>query len=133
MFRAPRGNDEVALDAPPTFSVVIAAHNAAESISEAVESALTQTLPPLELIVSDDGSTAGGIKVNTFSVLLVAIVSTARGDPSATAFGRPIRRAPPFPRPAAVHRDGGGVDSAYLGRARAGEALALRGRSDQLG
>jgi glycosyltransferase involved in cell wall biosynthesis len=56
MIRAPRSNDEVALDAPPTFSVVIAAHNAAGSISEAVESALTQTLPPLELIVSDDGS-----------------------------------------------------------------------------
>ena len=36
------------------------------------------------------GSTAGGIKVNTFSVLLIAIVSTVRGDPSATAFGRRI-------------------------------------------
>lgn len=34
------------------------------------------------------GSTAGGIKVNTFSVLFVAIVSTARGLPSAQAFGR---------------------------------------------
>jgi trk system potassium uptake protein TrkH len=36
------------------------------------------------------GSTAGGIKVNTFSVLLIAIVSTARGLPSAEAFGRRI-------------------------------------------
>ncbi|HSL97984.1 MAG TPA: potassium transporter TrkG [Candidatus Deferrimicrobiaceae bacterium] len=36
------------------------------------------------------GSTTGGIKVNTFVVLLVAIVSTARGLPSATAFGRRI-------------------------------------------
>ncbi len=36
------------------------------------------------------GSTAGGIKVNTFSVLFVAIVSTARGLPSAEAFGRRI-------------------------------------------
>ncbi len=34
------------------------------------------------------GSTAGGIKVTTFSVLLAAIVSTARGDSSASAFGR---------------------------------------------
>ena len=34
------------------------------------------------------GSTAGGIKVNTFSILLIAIVSTARGRPSAEAFGR---------------------------------------------
>jgi len=36
------------------------------------------------------GSTAGGIKVNTFSVLFAAIVSTARGRPSAEAFGRRI-------------------------------------------
>jgi trk system potassium uptake protein TrkH len=34
------------------------------------------------------GSTAGGIKVTTFSLLLAAIVSTARGDSSASAFGR---------------------------------------------
>ncbi|HUG47172.1 MAG TPA: potassium transporter TrkG [Candidatus Limnocylindria bacterium] len=37
------------------------------------------------------GSTAGGIKVNTFSVLLIAIVSTALGRPSAEAFGRRIQ------------------------------------------
>jgi trk system potassium uptake protein TrkH len=36
------------------------------------------------------GSTAGGIKVNTFSILLVAIISTARGEPSAQGFGRRI-------------------------------------------
>jgi trk system potassium uptake protein TrkH len=36
------------------------------------------------------GSTAGGIKVNTFSLLLIAIVSTAIGRPSAEAFGRRI-------------------------------------------
>lgn len=36
------------------------------------------------------GSTAGGIKVGTFGVLLVAVFSVGRGDPSATAFGRRI-------------------------------------------
>jgi trk system potassium uptake protein TrkH len=36
------------------------------------------------------GSTAGGIKVNTFSVLLIAIVSTVRGRASAEALGRRI-------------------------------------------
>ena len=36
------------------------------------------------------GSTAGGIKVNTFSVLLIAIVWTVRGRPSAEALGRRI-------------------------------------------
>jgi trk system potassium uptake protein TrkH len=44
----------------------------------------------LMFIGGASGSTAGGIKVNTFSILLVAIVSTARGVPSAEAFGRRI-------------------------------------------
>jgi len=37
------------------------------------------------------GSTAGGIKVSTLMVLLATIVSTARGRPSAEAFGRRMR------------------------------------------
>jgi trk system potassium uptake protein len=45
----------------------------------------------LMFIGGASGSTAGGIKVNTFSVLLIAIASTARGLPSATAFGRRIQ------------------------------------------
>jgi trk system potassium uptake protein TrkH len=44
----------------------------------------------LMFIGGASGSTAGGIKVNTFSVLLVAIVSTVRGRPSAEAFGRRV-------------------------------------------
>jgi len=47
----------------------------------------------LMFIGGASGSTAGGIKVNTFGVLLVAIVSTARGRPSAEAFGRRIPHA----------------------------------------
>jgi len=45
----------------------------------------------LMFIGGASGSTAGGIKVNTFSVLWIAIVSTARGLPSAEAFGRRIQ------------------------------------------
>jgi trk system potassium uptake protein len=45
----------------------------------------------LMFIGGASGSTAGGIKVNTFSVLLIAIVSTALGKPSAEAFGRRIQ------------------------------------------
>jgi trk system potassium uptake protein TrkH len=44
----------------------------------------------LMFIGGASGSTAGGIKVTTFSVLLIAIVSTAIGRPSAEAFGRRI-------------------------------------------
>lgn len=45
----------------------------------------------LMFIGGASGSTAGGIKVNTFTVLLIAIMSTVKGDPSATAFGRRIQ------------------------------------------
>jgi glycosyltransferase involved in cell wall biosynthesis len=41
----------------PLFSVIVAAHNAARVIGEALESAYAQTAPPLEVIVCDDGST----------------------------------------------------------------------------
>jgi GT2 family glycosyltransferase len=41
----------------PTFSVVVAAYQAAGTIGEAVESALAQTVPPHEVVVVDDGST----------------------------------------------------------------------------
>ena len=47
----------------------------------------------LMFIGGASGSTAGGIKVNTFSVLLIAIASTVRGLPSAMAFGRRIQHA----------------------------------------
>ncbi|MGZ8648152.1 MAG: glycosyltransferase family 2 protein [Solirubrobacteraceae bacterium] len=40
----------------PTFSVIIAAWNAAHLVGEAVESALAQTLPPMEVVVCDDDS-----------------------------------------------------------------------------
>jgi glycosyltransferase involved in cell wall biosynthesis len=43
--------------ASPTFSVVIAAYQAAEFVGEAVQSALDQDPSPVEVIVGDDGST----------------------------------------------------------------------------
>ncbi len=47
----------------------------------------------LMFIGGASGSTAGGIKVNTFSILGVVIISSLRGRPSAEAFGRRIPHA----------------------------------------
>jgi hypothetical protein len=41
----------------PTFSVIVAAYQAAETIGEALDSVLAQTVPPHEIVVCDDGST----------------------------------------------------------------------------
>jgi len=41
----------------PSFSIAIAAYEAAATIAEAVESALAQTLPAVDVVVCDDGST----------------------------------------------------------------------------
>ena len=43
----------------PSFSVLIPAYQAERFVVAAVESALAQTRPPLEVIVCDDGSTDG--------------------------------------------------------------------------
>jgi hypothetical protein len=47
----------VPLEQAPSFSIVIPAYQAAATIGQTVESVLGQTVPPLEVIVSDDGST----------------------------------------------------------------------------
>lgn len=52
---APAGLEPLA--APPTFSVVIPAYQAAATVAGAVRSALNQSLPAHEVIVVDDGST----------------------------------------------------------------------------
>ncbi len=56
-FQAPPAEGPLPPRPAPTFSVVIPAYQAAATVAEAVRSALVQTLPPLEVIVCDDGST----------------------------------------------------------------------------
>jgi glycosyltransferase involved in cell wall biosynthesis len=55
-FLAPSTDRPVAAGPTPTFSIVISAYEAAGFIDRAVESALAQTVPAVEIIVSDDGS-----------------------------------------------------------------------------
>ncbi|HET7129087.1 MAG TPA: glycosyltransferase family A protein [Gaiellaceae bacterium] len=57
MFLAPMPDRDVVPGAAPTFSVVIPAYQAAGTIGDALGSVATQTRPPLEVIVCDDGST----------------------------------------------------------------------------
>ena len=92
---APDAPSPVEPGAPPTFSVVIAAYQAVSTLAEAVESALHQTYPALEVVVCDDGSTDGtgdvlarfGDRVNGFrqpnrgeAAAKNATVRAARGD-----------------------------------------------------
>src|SRR5712692_3660025 len=56
-FLAPDPPGTITRGKRPSFSVIIAAYQAAATIGEAVDSALGQTLTPLEVIVCDDGST----------------------------------------------------------------------------
>jgi glycosyltransferase involved in cell wall biosynthesis len=54
---APAPERPIAAVAPPSFSIIIPAYQAAAFIADAVESALTQAVAPAEVIVCDDGST----------------------------------------------------------------------------
>jgi glycosyl transferase family 2 len=56
-FLAPAASPGPRPGAVPTFSVVITSYDMAGTIGEAVRSVLEQTVRPLEVIVSDDGST----------------------------------------------------------------------------
>lgn len=56
-FLAPPPERPIAPVDSPTFAIIIPAYQAAAFIADAVESALTQTSAPREVIVCDDGST----------------------------------------------------------------------------
>jgi glycosyltransferase involved in cell wall biosynthesis len=56
-FLAPVPSGGIARGAVPIFSVIIPTYQAAETIADAIESAMAQTHRPREVIVCDDGST----------------------------------------------------------------------------
>jgi glycosyltransferase involved in cell wall biosynthesis len=56
-FVAPPPPESVSPGDRPSFSVAIAAYQAADTVGAAVESALSQTVSPAQVIVCDDGST----------------------------------------------------------------------------
>ncbi|MBC7528709.1 MAG: glycosyltransferase family 2 protein [Chthonomonadaceae bacterium] len=76
----------------PTISVVIPAYNSEKFVADAIKSVLAQTVPPLEIIVVDDGSTDGtsGI-VSRFSSSVRPIRQGNEGPASARNHG--IREA----------------------------------------
>lgn len=62
-------------------SVVIPCHNAAQYVRESVETALRQTVSPLEVLVIDDASTDGSANL-VRSVLRARVISLAHGGVS---------------------------------------------------
>jgi glycosyltransferase involved in cell wall biosynthesis len=81
-FVAPAPQGDVSTRPVPTFSVVIAAYNAAHLVGEAVQSALDQTLPPHEIVVCDDESTddiAGALRPFRERVTLMRIPHGGEG------------------------------------------------------
>ena len=65
---------------PPSISVVIPAYNAGPYINAAIDSVLGQTLPPLEIIVIDDGSTDDTCEmINIFGGLVKYVFQENQG------------------------------------------------------
>lgn len=78
--------------APRTYSVVIPAFNAERHLGEAIASAMAQTLPPLEVLVVDDGSTDGTRAVAEGFGAAVRVFTGPNAGPSA-ARNRGVREA----------------------------------------
>ena len=80
----PPAGDHVQPVARPTFSVLVAVHNAAGVVGDALASALAQTVRPLEVIVCDDGSTddfTGALK--PYAEHVVVVRQSQRGEAAA--------------------------------------------------
>lgn len=67
----------------PEISVVIPVYNRRDAVGDAVRSALAQTLPPLEVLVIDDGSTDGSADAAAGLGEPVRVLRTPNRGPSA--------------------------------------------------
>jgi hypothetical protein len=78
------GSEITPLTRPPTFSVIIAAYQAAALIGEGLRSALEQTSPPLEVVVCDDGSTDDlDSALSPFAQQIILLRQANRGESAA--------------------------------------------------
>jgi hypothetical protein len=83
-FVAPPPKQPVEPGAAPTFSVIVAAHQVADLIGEALDSIRQQTVAPLEVIVCDDGSTDElGEALSPYSEEIVLLRKEHGGEASA--------------------------------------------------
>ncbi len=70
------------------YSVVIPAYNAEKHLDETLQSVLAQTIPPVRIIVIDDGSTDQTAKVAANYGSAIEVISTEnRGSGAATSTG----------------------------------------------
>jgi hypothetical protein len=87
-FLAPPAPPSLEPGSAPTFSILIAAYNAAGSIVECVQSALHQTAPAHEVIVVDDGSTdQTGEQLAPYRGRIVYVHQDNRGAAAASNLG----------------------------------------------
>ena len=87
-FLVPPGSAPTPQRDAPTFSILIATYQAAETVVESVESALAQTTPALEVIVVDDGSTDDTREqLAPYLERIVYIRQENRGAPAASNVG----------------------------------------------
>lgn len=83
----------MALDASATVSVIIPVYNSEKYLAAAIASALEQTLPPIEIIVVDDGSTdASAAIARGFGTLVWVESQPHRGTAAARNRGVALAR-----------------------------------------
>ena len=71
------------MNSVPSYSVIIPAFNAAETIAEAVRSVLAQTVPASEIIVVDDGSSDDTARIATAMSPILTLIWQQNSGPGA--------------------------------------------------